>query len=44
MESTQNIFNVLAVVVVAIALVFLVEGLKDKTIRKLPAAFVKLRA
>jgi hypothetical protein len=41
-EGMSHIFNVLAVVAVAILLVFLLEGLKNKTIRKLPQAFSNL--
>jgi hypothetical protein len=42
MSSSQNIFNVVAVVVLAIALIYIIEGLEAKTIRKLPQAFTGL--
>jgi uncharacterized protein YjeT (DUF2065 family) len=42
MGSTQDIFNVIAVVILAIFLVYVIEGLEKKTIRKLPQAFSRL--
>lgn len=42
MKKPEDIFNILAVIVMIILIVFLVEGLSNKTIIKLPACFSSL--
>uniref|UniRef100_A0A6C0CGZ9 Uncharacterized protein n=1 Tax=viral metagenome TaxID=1070528 RepID=A0A6C0CGZ9_9ZZZZ len=37
-----DVFNVLAVIMLAIMLVYAIEGLEAKTIRKLPLAFQRI--